>query len=348
MNGGKEMVKDFQQEIADRRLTLKKDIKRTGGNCTRILLILAISTYVLSFATIFGIKYIGGIFGIDTASNPEANVILGISSDKYNFFVGYLTCIIGDIIAIIIAMKTTKIKIRKDIFSKNKSPKMFILLGTISCIGIGMISSMFYLIYSTILMIFGLTIPEPDFSFPKQSEYLALFLIYVCFLGPVLEEIIFRGFILKSMQKYGNLTAIIVSSILFSMFHLNLVQFVNPILMGIVLAFIAIKSKSIVPSIIAHIFNNTIIFIAAGISLLKIQSLEWTFGVVYFLVGVIAFVVFINRYRKDFMKLIKEDTRILKTREKIKFAFSGAWSLVYITFYIMFITVTMIATNILK
>ena len=211
-----------------------------------------------------------------------------------------------------------------------------------------MISSIIYLIYSTIIKHYGIIIPEPDFSFPTQSKYLILFLIYVCLLGPILEEIIFRGFILKSMQKYGNLTAIIVSSILFSMFHLNLVQFVNPVLMGIVLAFIAIKSKSIVPSIIAHIFNNTITFIAAGISLLKMPLVQSIFGVTYFLVGILALTLFVTKYGKDFIETIKEDTRILKTYEKVKYSFSGAWALAYIAFYIIFVVGLMILTNVIK
>jgi membrane protease YdiL (CAAX protease family) len=345
---GKVMISNFQEEIEYRKLALKKDIKKTGGNCARILLALVISTYGIGFAIIFGIKITGAILGIDITSKPEANIILGLSSDMYNFFVGYFTCIIGDVIAIIIAIKTMKIKFKQDIFSKNKSTKMFILLGTISCIGTGMFSSMIYMIYSTIFTILGLHIPEPDFSFPKQSGFLILFLIYVCLVGPILEEIIFRGFILKSMQRYGNLTAMIVSSILFSMFHLNLVQFVNPILMGIVLAFIVIKSKSIIPSIIAHIFNNTITFIAAGISLLKMPLLEYLFGAVYFSVGITALTLFIVKYKKEFIELIKEDTRILKTYEKVKSSFSGAWARAYIVFYVIFIFVSIVATNIIK
>ena len=342
------MINDFQEEIEYRKLALKKDIKKSGSNCARILLALVLSTYGIVFMLTFSIKFAGPMLGIDTTSNPEENIILGFSTDAYNFFSGYLTCIIGDLIAIFIAIRTIKVEFRREIFSKNKSTKMFILLGTISCIGTGMFSSLIYMIYSTIFTILGLHIPEPDFSFPKQSEFLILFLIYVCLVGPVLEEIIFRGFILKSMQRYGNLTAMIVSSILFSMFHLNLVQFVNPILMGIVLSFIAIKSKSIFPSIIAHIFNNTITFMAAGISLLKIPLLEYIFGVVYFLVGITAFVLFIIKYKKEFMKLIKEDTRILKTYEKVKYSFSGAWAKAYIIFYIIFIVVTTAVTNLIR
>lgn len=345
---GKEMINDFQQEILSRKLNLKNDIKRTGGNCAMMLFILAISTYVIGFAIIFSIKIMGPIIGLDTTTNKEANITLGLSSDAYNFFVGYLPCIIGDIIAIIIAMNTTRIKIKRDIFSKNKSPKMFVFLGTISCIGMGMISSIVYAIYSTILELGGITIPQPDFSFPKQSQYLILFLIYVCFLGPILEEIIFRGFILKSMQRYGNLTAIIASSILFSMFHLNLVQFVNPVLMGIVLAFIAIKSKSIIPSMIAHIFNNTITFIVSGISLLEMPLIDSIIGIIYVLVGVIAFTLFVKKYGKDFIEVIKEDTRILRTYEKVRASFSGAWALVYIAFYVVFVVGFMITTNIFK
>jgi membrane protease YdiL (CAAX protease family) len=345
---GKEMINDFQQEILSRRLRLRNDIKKTGGNCAMILLILAVSTYSIGFAIIFSIKIIGPIIGMNTATNHDANITVGISSDAYNFFVGYLPCIIGDIIAIIIAINTTKIKIRRDIFSKNKSSKMFIFLGTISCIGMGMISSIIYAIYSTILKLGGITIPQPDFSLPTQSRYLVMFLIYVCLLGPILEEIIFRGFILKSMQKYGNLTAIITSSILFSMFHLNLVQFVNPVLMGIVLAFIAVKSKSIVPSVIAHIFNNSITFIISGISLLKIPLLDNIVGIIYVSVGAITFILFVMRYGKDFSQEIKEDARILRTYEKVRASFSGAWSLGYIGFYLVFVVGFMVITNVLK
>jgi len=342
------MISDFQQEVADRKVVLKKDIKRASGNCARMLLILAILIYAIGFAIILGIKIRASILGIDTKSNLQTNIVLGISKDAYNFLVGYLPCIIGEIIVIIIAIKTINIKIKEDMFSKNKSPKMFILLGTISCIGTGMISSIIYVIYSTILKAKGITIPEPDFSFPMQRGYLILFLVYVCFLGPILEEIIFRGFILKSMQKYGNLTAIIVTSILFSMFHLNLVQFVNPVLMGIVLAFIAIKSKSIVPSIIAHIFNNSITFIAAGISLLKMPLLESIFVIIYYVVGIAALILFITKYGKDFIETIKEDTRMLKTHEKVRFSFSGIWAIAYIAFYIISVVGFMIKTNILK
>lgn len=342
MNGGKIMTNDFHQEIEDKELALKEDIKRTGGKCSRILLILAISTYGIGYGTVFIIMGINYLLR-SSSLNP-----LVFSNDARSFILGYLPCIIGDIIAIITAILITKVKMRRDIFTENKASKKFIFLGVVSCLGIGMISNIIYLIYSTILKLIGITIPAPDFSFPVQRGFLILFLIYVCLLGPIMEEIIFRGFILRSMQKYGNLTAIIVSSILFSMFHLNLVQFINPVLVGMLLAFIAIKSESIFPSMIAHVFNNTITFVIAAVSLLKMPAIGAAFNLVCIIFGVVAFILFISRYGNMFIETIKEDMGILKTHQKVRVAFSGGWSIAYIVFYIIFIIGTMLITNIMK
>lgn len=341
------MINDFEQEVMARKLSLKEGLKETGGNCARMLLILGILTYAIGYLIIFIFKSKGTGLGIDI-KNQDANIILGISKDQYNFMIGYLPCIIGDISAIVIGLKTTKVSFKKDIFTPNKAPKRFIFIGTVSCIGVGLISSVIYLIYSTVAKYYGITIPQPDFTLPDEKSYLILFLMYVCFVGPVLEEIIFRGFILKSMQKYGNFTAIIVSAILFSMFHLNLVQFINPVLMGIMLAFMAIKSKSVFPSIVAHIFNNTLAFAATGITLLKIPILEGIFSFVYLSIGVTALILFVVLYWSDFTKILKEDTKTLKTHQKIKYSFSSPWSLGYIAFYIIIVLGFVAATNIMK
>jgi membrane protease YdiL (CAAX protease family) len=342
------MINDFGQEVMNRRLALKAGLKKTGGNCSRMLLILGILTYAIQYLIIFILKAKASALGVDIKANLQADMILGIPKDQFNFLTGYLPCIIGDIAAIIIGLKTMQIKFKKDMFTQNKAPERFLIIGTVSCIGVGIISSVIYLIYSSIAKYYGITIPQPDFSFPSQNEYLILFLMYVCLIGPVLEEIIFRGFILKSMQKYGNLTAILVSSILFSMFHLNLVQFINPVLVGILLAFIAIKSNSIFPSMIAHIFNNTMAFAATGIATLKMPALEGAFSFFYLFIGISALVLFVTLYREDFVRIIKEDTRILKTYEKIKYSFSGPWSLGYIALYIIFVVGILTAVNIGK
>lgn len=323
------MISYFEEEVELKKLKLKKDIRKTSGKCSEMLLILGIIVQILGIA-------------IMVITTKRMN---NINEDMLNYLTGYLPCILGDIIAIMLACKITNIKIKKDMFCKNESTGSFIALGAISCIGVGIISNIIYAIYSSILEFGGLIIPTPDFNFPTDNPLmLTLILGYVCVLGPIFEEIIFRGFILKSMQKYGNLTAIIVTSILFSMFHLNLVQFVPPILIGFVLAFITIRSKSIVPGIIAHMFNNTVAF-----AMSFIPSTETTFQyiilTVYTYGSLLSLLFFIKKYGKDVARIIKENNKLLKTHQKIAVSFTSLWSIIYIVFYVGMIILGLLLTN---
>ena len=87
-----------------------------------------------------------------------------------------------------------------------------------------------------------------------------------------LEEIIFRGFLFKMMEKDNVKTAIIVSSITFGMGHIvnllngadllpTLLQICYAIAIGYMLVIISYKSKSLIPCIIFHaVFNSLSIF----------------------------------------------------------------------------------------
>lgn len=323
------MINYFEEEVLIKKSKLKKDIRTSSGKCTMILLILGIMVQILSISIMFIVK---------TRTN-------NISEDMSDYLIGYLPCIIGDIIAIILGAKITNIKIKRDMFCKNQSDGSFIALGAVSCIGVGIISSVIYIIYASILEFAGIIIPSPEFNFPIDNlPMLTLMVGYVCIIGPIMEEVIFRGFILKSMQKYGNLTAIIVTSILFSMFHLNLVQFVPPILIGFVLAFITIKSKSIFPSIIAHMFNNTVAF-AMSFMTSTDSILQNVIMIIYMFGSLLGLIFFIRKYGKDIMRTIKEDNKLLKTSNKILIAFTSTWSIVYIVFYVGMIGLTFLLTN---
>jgi len=79
--------------------------------------------------------------------------------------------------------------------------------------------------------------------------------LYVVLLGPVLEEIIFRGAVLRSLEPFGQNFAIVVSSLLFGLYHLMLFQGVFAFFIGLVLAYCAIRF-SIKWAILLHILNN--------------------------------------------------------------------------------------------
>lgn len=84
-------------------------------------------------------------------------------------------------------------------------------------------------------------------------------MLMVCIAGPVLEEVLFRGIILDGfLSRYKPAKAIFWSSFLFGLFHLNPWQFIPGFLIGILLAWIYLKTRSLIPVILVHLVNNSL------------------------------------------------------------------------------------------
>lgn len=78
-------------------------------------------------------------------------------------------------------------------------------------------------------------------------------------LAPIAEEIIYRGLVYNRAEKeFGSITAIIVSSAAFGIFHFNLVQGIYAFLMGIAFAWFYEKSGSLTVSICMHMAINIV------------------------------------------------------------------------------------------
>ena len=82
---------------------------------------------------------------------------------------------------------------------------------------------------------------------------------FVFMLGPILEELLFRGAVTKVLlKKYNPLTAILISGLIFGIFHMNPAQVVGATLIGFILAWIYYKTHSLIPCILIHIMNNSL------------------------------------------------------------------------------------------
>ncbi len=76
-------------------------------------------------------------------------------------------------------------------------------------------------------------------------------------IAPLTEELLFQGLFLKSfLTKMTKSNAIVLSSLLFAILHLNLWQFAGAFLMGILLANMYIEFKSLLPCLIVHSIYN--------------------------------------------------------------------------------------------
>lgn len=121
-------------------------------------------------------------------------------------------------------------------------------------------------------------IPLPDFyiKFEKAQDNLLkdflsgnmsvwYILVNVALVPAIFEEFMYRGFFLNTIKKSGGpALAIILSGILFGIYHIRFTQLIPLSFLGILLGYLAWQSESIFPAMIGHFVNNGLSVILAA------------------------------------------------------------------------------------
>ena len=108
-----------------------------------------------------------------------------------------------------------------------------------------------------ILNQFGMSLMELMESASGDMDTLGMFL-YVGFGAPIVEEIIFRGLVLRSVEPYGKKFAIFASALLFGLYHGNIIQIPFAFGVGLVLGYVTVE-YNMIWAMILHMFNNLIL-----------------------------------------------------------------------------------------
>ncbi len=84
-------------------------------------------------------------------------------------------------------------------------------------------------------------------------------LLLIGIAGPCMEELVFRGYLFRSLRSSGRTAAaVILSGVLFGLMHLNFNQACYAVFLGIVLAAAVEMSGSIVTSLVMHMVFNSV------------------------------------------------------------------------------------------
>lgn len=229
-----------------------------------------------------------GISGAEAATNPQALAVI----TKYQIIFGQLLRLCLIFLFFYIRKKKNN---RKDISIKYKgllpdSWKMIV-------IGLGVAGLGNYVI-SFLLAVIG-HIPSVSntleqfndaFQMSGGLDFL-LMIIGAVILAPISEEILFRGLVFERLRKIYTLPwAIVLSGLIFGIYHMNILQGINTFIMGSVLAYVYYYRRNIMDSILIHIVNN---FFALTV------GLNQTLAIVMTVVSTIAIFISI-KYLKDF------------------------------------------------
>ncbi|MEE8046683.1 MAG: CPBP family intramembrane glutamic endopeptidase [Dehalococcoidia bacterium] len=89
-------------------------------------------------------------------------------------------------------------------------------------------------------------------------------IVLVGILGPIAEEIFFRGFVLPGLVKrFGVGRSLLLSSLVFGLFHIDPGAIVPTFALGLALGWVYLKTGSIWPAMFAHGLHNTVAVLIA-------------------------------------------------------------------------------------
>lgn len=146
----------------------------------------------------------------------------------------------------------------------------------------------------------------PESVMPNTPLAMILNIIQVAVIPALVEELAFRGVILSQLRKYGNGLAVFGSALLFAFYHGNFLQFTFTFFVGLVLAFVMIRTNNLWVPIAIHALNNGLsLFFSFMAEQMSEQAYEvMNVGLFYGLmvVGLIAFVILLLKKRECFQR----------------------------------------------
>lgn len=228
-------------------------------------------------------------------------IVRHYSNGKNQFFYesgNFYTCLSLVIIWLILKKRAKK---RDTTLSKDATldmgewnTKLCLLYGAF-----GAASSFFLSALITIMPSFMTKSYKADSSEIFSGADLVLVIITVVFMAPVLEEMIFRGYMLNRLLGFfGEKAAIYITAVIFALCHANIIWIIYAFAFGLLLAWISIKKDNILFSICVHIgFNLPSAFIACINYSTGAKNVLFGNRLIVFFMGTIGFMTALLIYR---------------------------------------------------
>lgn len=120
-----------------------------------------------------------------------------------------------------------------------------------------------------------------------MQDHFILILLTIVLIGPVFEEIFFRGLLYRSLRGgMPEFLVIIISSLVFGLWHGNIIQFFYTTVVGILFCLLNLRTGSLLSGIIAHIAFNSASLVSA-----VIYHFYPEISLVFFAGGIIVFLI---------------------------------------------------------
>ncbi len=194
-------------------------------------------------------------------------------------------------------------------------------LALLAGMGGCMIANFFASFVMSFLMQFGVEMPESPEMLLPTIESLLMNLFVTAVLPAFLEELVFRGYVLRALRPYGDGFAVVVSAVIFGVVHGNAVQVPFALVVGLILGWLYVVTDNIWLPVALHFCNNAF---ATLMDYASLSMNEDTAGVFYAVcmfavlgIGGIALLILFLR-RSEMLKFKKEQPQLLSVGQRLK------------------------------
>ena len=98
---------------------------------------------------------------------------------------------------------------------------------------------------------------SPDINLSPLSPVFALiYIAMICICPAIFEEMLFRGIVMRGLEQFGNITAVVLSALMFALMHGNFSQLILQFIGGLAIGGVVMITKNYLSGSIMHAFNN--------------------------------------------------------------------------------------------
>lgn len=254
-------------------------------------------TLVMQYAYSFFVKVLMS-FGVLNGESLTKD-FLGMDNTVFLLFYSFVYIFSLLVPAVVVSFLFNK---RFVPFSPAKSVSFgFAFWSVIGAVGMCMFTNILNSILQSLFYQMGADIPDMPQLMVHTPTSLIINLFTIAVLPALLEEMIYRGYILRTLRAYGDGFAVLISAMLFSLMHGNLRQIPFAFIVGLFLGFLYVQTNNIWIPIVVHFINNGISVVMEYLSFsLSDAGVNYLYAIATYgliVLGLIATLVLLLAYR---------------------------------------------------
>lgn len=232
-----------------------EEIKDSRKHFSKLGWMFVLGTLIIGAVQLIPV-YIVGAVRPEWLQNPNISLLLSVLP----------LYLIGMPLLILLAKRVPAVQIEQH----DMKPGQFAIV-VVMCFGLVYLSNIVGNIFTVIIGILKGSAVQNVILNVATSVNILFVLVYMVLIAPVMEEYVFRKLIVDRTARYGQGVAVLMSGLMFGLFHGNLNQFVYAFVLGTFLAYLYVKTGKLKITIALHMMIN---FMGGIVSVLVLRMID--------------------------------------------------------------------------